>query len=263
MLPEHEWLAQAKRLAVGMKTRIKHRHEHRMNLIIANDPDKYWCYCQRCHEGAVIEKEHVKLLEPVQPGQDTNVLPTDMQVVLGSEFEVPVMRFLASKEMALTYLPNAWVSAKAKRVLIELGSSWHGRDLTGRSAYKWMNYSNAQVVSMFHLNGAASRNVVVTEDLFSACKVLWATKRAGMDIDVICALGTQIKDALVQRLFQYDNILWFFDNDPAGNTGAMAGFRRMRTFVHRQRIMFPPLGCDPKDMHCNAITNLVKENLYA
>ena len=59
MLPEQDWLDKAKRLAIGMRVRVRHRHESRPNMVIANEKDKFWAYCQKCKEGAVVQKEHV------------------------------------------------------------------------------------------------------------------------------------------------------------------------------------------------------------
>src|SRR5574337_600338 len=61
MLPQHEWLPHAKALAVGMKNRITHRNERRPNLVVGNAHDRFWAYCQACREGAVLEKDHVRL----------------------------------------------------------------------------------------------------------------------------------------------------------------------------------------------------------
>ena len=263
MLPEHEWLAQAKRLAVGMKSRIKHRHERRINLVIGNDPDKYWAYCQRCHEGGVVKKDHVLLGEPVKPGTDGCVLPDDLMHVMHSEYEVPVARFLASKNMALTYLPaGTWVSPKTRRLVIggygvKGNFERHGRDLTGKSAYKWMNYDHSLVMPGQVVHYTPDLPCVVVEDLFSMYKVRWACHNAEIQVAIVCALGTDIKDALAAYLMMYPKHIWFFDNDPAGNTGVSAGVRRMRPFAEQVAI-YPPLGCDPKDMDCKDIVSLIK-----
>ena len=260
MLPEHEWLAQAKRLAVGMKSRIKHRHERRINLVIGNDPDKYWCYCQRCHEGGIVKKDHVLLGDTYNVVHDNVVLPDDRVFVRGSEYEVPVARFLATKNMALAYLPaGISVSPKARRLIVHVGrmcEDKHGRDLTGKSQYKWMNYTGAQIAP--GQDSADSSNpCVVVEDLFSMFKVRWACHNADLPVDVLCALGTDIKAAVALYLTQYQKNIWFFDNDPAGNNGVSSGVKRMRPFSEQVAI-YPPLGCDPKDMDCKDIVSLIK-----
>ncbi len=252
MLPEHEWLARAKLLSVGMKLRIRHRQERRLNLIIGNDRDRYWCYCQRCHEGGVVLKEHVRLGTPVETTQDTLEYPKDVITLHGSDWEVPVARFLAEKNMALTFLETSVSISPSRKRLLIYADGWHGRDLTGKSLTKWMNYSNTQIASCYRMNAPCA---VVVEDLFSMFKVRWACQQ--LDVNVICALGTGIKDALVNRLIDKKKIIWFFDNDPAGNTGAVEGVKRMRPFCNNQQILLPPAGCDPKDMSCNDINQKI------
>lgn len=260
MLPEHEWLAQAKRLAVGMKSRIKHRNEKRINLVIGNDPDKYWAYCQRCHEGGVVKKDHVLLgdYDPIIPVELGT--PDDMKMVRFSEYEVPVARFLATKNMALTYMPqDLRVSPSQRRLIVPCSTHndcfYHGRDLTGRSDRKWLNYNSQQIV--LAPTYQQRKRVVVVEDLFSMFKVNWAAHNSNIPVNVVCALGTAIKGSLVVQLMEFDNVIWFFDADPAGTDGALNGMRRMRVW-NRQRFIKPPAGCDPKDMDCKDIVSLIK-----
>ena len=54
MLPRQDWLDQAKRLAVGMKIRVRHQRERRANMVISNDKDRWWAYCNACKEGGVV-----------------------------------------------------------------------------------------------------------------------------------------------------------------------------------------------------------------
>ncbi len=255
MIPEHEWLAQAKRLAIGMSLRIRHRHENRMNMKIVNDTDRWWCYCQRCHEGGVVMKEHVILGDHKTPADVDVRLPTDMVLLKGSEYEIPVARYLVSKEMALTYLPESelYYSPSRKRLMLQVEQKWHGRDVTGRSPQKWMNYNNAQIVGQ-----PGARACVVVEDLFSMYKVRWAVRKHP-DIFVMCALGTQCKDELVRSLLLWhpDLTLWFFDADNAGDVGATDAMRRMRAFAGEHCRIRPPEGDDPKDMQCLAIEALI------
>lgn len=254
MLPEHEWLAQAKRLAVGMTTRVRHRRESRANLAIGNDPDKWWCYCHRCHEGGVVRKDHVLLGVTPALADDSELLPAEHEYVCGSEHEVAVARFLASKDMALTYLPqNVMVAPKAKRLLLNYNGSWHGRALYEGAKQKWMNY-NKQTYAIWCK--ASPRTAVVVEDLFSMHKVQWAMHYHGNDVTVICALGTHVTDKLVAELMQYERIVWFFDNDEAGWKGAQEGIKRMRVWSP-QYAVFPPMG-DPKNMQCYEIYNTLK-----
>lgn len=252
MIPEHEWLAKARSLPIGMKIRVRHLHERRENLIIANAPDRWWCYCQRCHEGGVVMKDHVILgAGPVDTALD---VPSDIRPVRGSEFEIPIARFLATKSMDMVYLPELLYSESRKRILIREEQKLHGRDLTGRSPMKWMNYQSARVVGWPGPLGA-----VVVEDLFSMYKVQYSMRKAP-GFGVVCALGTGCSPALVSRLCKATRIIWMQDADQAGDTGYDYGMRRMRPFVQEQHRVRPPDGLDPKDMQCSAIReSILKE----
>lgn len=248
MLPEQDWLAQAKRLAIGMKVRIRHRNESRPNMVVANEADKWWAYCQRCHEGAVVQKEHVMFGAPSMQSDSIPVMPNDLERVWNSEYEVPVERFLTSKNMSSEYMPPLWYSPSRKRILVD-AFGWHGRDITGKAPAKWMNYTTDHIV------GVVATKAVIVEDLFSYFKVGWAMR--GTQYSPVCALGTQAKPALIQHLMRCEEVLWFFDADQAGDDGAGAGLNRLRPFVSRQSRIRPPEGNDPKDMDIESIRNLI------
>ena len=262
MLPEHEWLAKAKRLAVGMRTRVLHRHEHRANMTIGNDKDRWWAYCQRCKEGGVVLKEHVLLNAPtacVQPPDLT--LPTDMLPVLGSDYEEAVGRFLASKNMMYPYLPPLYYSEKVRRVLLHDGAHWHGRDLTGRSPAKWLHYGA-------RFSGTPSACTVLTEDIFSMYKIRFALGTTDPCVptvhdsisggtSVCCTLGAGIRDSSVLALKNCSELVWAYDADQAGDDGYTKASKRMRAFGSKQFRARPPEGLDPKDMDCTSIRAMI------
>ena len=252
MLPQDEWLDKAKRLAVGMVIRTYHGREGRANLTIGNMPDRWYAWCHRCHEGAVVQKEHVLFGTSVTKADDIPVLPTDLQRVWNSEYEEVVERFLISKNMASEYLPELWYSPSRKRVLVN-EHGWHGRDVTGKAPAKWMNYTGDHIV------GAVDSMAVVVEDLFSYFKTKWALRES--KYSVVCALGTQDKPSLIQHLMRCDEVLWFFDADRAGDDGADAGIKRLRPFVSRQSRIRPPDGLDPKDISIAQIRALIIKEL--
>ena len=255
MLPEQDWLHKAKRLAVGMTSRTYHRNEGRANLTIGNMADRWYAWCHRCHEGAVVHKEHVRLTEALEVPDTSLVFPKDTVAVWNSEYEEPVERFLATKNMASMYLPPLMYSPSRKRLLLQSNGCWHGRDVTGRAASKWLNYSDAQIT------GDVGDNVVVVEDLFSMFKVRWAL-RDSPNLHILCALGTQDKPALVARLMNAERIIWFFDADKAGDDGAQRCQLRLRAFGHKQVRLRPPEGKDPKDMDCTVIKQEVMRCCY-
>lgn len=257
MIPDSEWLAKAKSLTVGMRTRIMHRSESRPNLVIGNDTDKWWCYCHACHEGGVVEKDHVILLDSTGPVDTECRLPDDIQPVLASDFELPIAKFLASKNMDSMYLPELLFSEKRKRLLLRDDAGLlHGRDLTGRSPMKWMNYQGAAGI------GVPFTYTAVTEDAFSMYKVRWAMREFS-NFTAVCNLGTSASLSIVYKMAQSESLQklgWFFDADAAGDDGADQCLHRCKPFSFKQYRVRPPEGLDPKDMTCAAIRDLlVKE----
>lgn len=180
-------------------------------------------------------------------------LPDDIKPVLASEFELPIAKFLASKNMDQLYLPALFYSEKRKRLMLkDVAGKWHGRDLTGRSPMKWMNYNNAKVVGHVPIGCT----VVVVEDLFSLYKTTWALRDLN-GVVIVCALGTGCSASLVNALMPAYAAMWFFDADAAGDVGYTKASQRMRPFMDRQARVRPPEGLDPKDMSCEAIRELI------
>ena len=257
MIPEHEWLPQAQRLAVGMRLRVRHRRESRANMTIGNDRDRWWCYCQRCKEGGVVLKEHVLLSAPVVEEVHDLTVPTDLRPVMGSDFEDTVGRFLASKGMMFPYLPKLWYSASTRRLCLQDNSGgWHGRDLTGKSNAKWLHYAKP------HLVGTVCRCTVLTEDIFSMYKVRFALRNTP-EIGTATTLGAGCSTTAALALKNCTTLVWAYDGDSAGDDGYKSGSKRMRALVPRQLRARPPDGLDPKDMDCEDIRELLKGVIHA
>lgn len=256
MIREEEWLDKAKLLAVGMRNRVFHAGERRPNLVIGNDMDKWWCYCHACHEGGIVEKSHVLLGGPVDTAPEPTRLPRDIKPVHQSDFEIPIARFLADKNMSDLYLPPLFYSEERKRLLIQVGGVWHGRDLTGRSPQKWMNYGDATYI------GGPFTYTAVVEDIFSMFKVRWAMRQYP-NFTAMCNLGTNAGLGITYALSQskcMQKLGWFFDADSAGDRGAHDCQKRMQPYGFEQYRVRPPEGLDPKDMTCEQIREaLTKE----
>lgn len=257
MIPKEEWLPKAKRLAIGQKLRVRHLREKRANLIIANENDKYWCYCQRCKDGSVQLKEHVRFQEGVSPEAHRSdlTLPQDMRPVLGEEMlENAIGAFLAGKSMDFMYVPADTLkySASRKRLMVQVQGKWFGRDITGSAAQKWLSYNGAHFVGeRFKTNMLVAGTAIVVEDLFSYFKVkhcLTLTKYS-----VYCSLGTGMHGTLMQELIKFPRVLFFYDGDSAGYDGAEKNARRLKVFGPSTAALCAPPGLDPKDMTQEAI----------
>lgn len=251
MLHEHEWLEQAKRLSVGMRMRVRHGRERRLNMTVANERDRWWCYCQACKQGGVLMKEHV-LLTAAPIVEQELTLPTDLKPVLRSDYEDTVGRFLASKGMMFPYLPKLWYSERAKRLCLQDDTGeWHGRDLTGKSNAKWLHYAK------LHIIGTVGATTVITEDIFSMYKVRFAL-RDTPHIGTASTLGAGCSTTAALALKNCTTLVWAYDGDAAGDAGYKSASKRMRVLVPRQIRARPPEGLDPKDMDCADIRELLK-----
>lgn len=251
-----EWLPQAKRLAVGMREHIFHLRENRPNLVIGNDPDKFWCYCHSCKCGGVEQKGHV-VLGKVAPVESTNtVVPTDLMGLDDLVVGRIIGEFLAEKNMDFMYFVNPTqvlkYSPSRRRLIVNAGGGVYGRDLTGASYVKWLTYKGQNFVTTPNM-GWEHPSIVLVEDLFSYFKVRWALRDE--PYMVVCALGTNPSDHIMKWLVDSHpgSVLWMFDGDPAGHRGAYAGNQRAQSLGLVSVAACAPLGYDPKDMSIQAI----------
>lgn len=254
MLREEDWLPHAKRLAVGMRTRVRHGRERRPNLVVGNESGRWWAYCQSCKEGAALDKEHVLLRGAPAPDPINPEVPKDLRPAVGSDMEDSVGAFLARKGMMFPYLPKLWVSVSEQRLCLQDSSGgWHGRDITERRHAKWLHYSKPHIV------GEIGDCTVVTEDLFSMYKVAFAMR--GTDVAVCSTLGAGCSQSAALALKNCKKIVWAYDGDRAGDAGYASASKRMRAFGSRQYRARPPEGLDPKDMDCASIRAMLKNTL--
>lgn len=257
MLPQDDWLPQAKRLAVGMTMRVRHRNERRANMTIGNDRGHWWATCHACKDSSKVSKDHVLRLPITQGVASENLtMPTDLRAVVGGDYEIAVGRFLASKGMMYPYLPNLWFSESARRVCLQDESGgWHGRDITERSGAKWLHYDKP------HLVGEVGKCTIVTEDLFSMYKVRFALRGTHKPYCVASSLGAGISVAAALGLKDCTRLVWMYDGDKAGDEGFSQASKRMRVHVPKQYRARPPEGLDPKDMQCADIRALIERTL--
>lgn len=254
-LSKDEWLHLAKRQPVGGTGRHNHGRERRPNLVVGNDADRYWAYCNACKAGGVEMKEHVVITNRKAPADSMSLtLPHDMLRLIDCEPAVQhgVVGFLASKNMDQQYLPELWFSKARCRIMLMHGVEWLGRDTTNASPQKWLTFNGSN-----HLAGPdiVIRKAVVVEDPFSFYKVQWALRDMG--ISVFCSLGTRMSDALLIKLMTTGTVAFFYDDDAAGHKGAATESHRLRSLGVDSRAHCA-VGGDPKDMSVLAIQNHVR-----
>jgi hypothetical protein len=235
---------------------VYHLREGRPNLVIGNAAGKWWAYCQSCKAGGVVEKDHVRITGVKAPECSTHLdLPRDSVELLDlDEFsQHAVMRLLALKNMDQMYLPPIHFSEQRKRMLINTGQGWLGRDTTGASPQKWLTYDGT-----LYLAHVAGDLAVVVEDPFSFFKVKWAL-RENPEWSVYCALGTVVRPVLTLQLLQHPRVVMFFDGDPPGEVGAKRESKKLRGLGSNCVGRCAPTGFDPKDLSISDIRSFLYE----
>jgi hypothetical protein len=223
---------------------VYHRREGRPNLVIGNESGKWWAYCQSCKQGGVVEKDHVKITGGSAPASSAHLdLPRDSLPLLDlDEFcRDAVLRMLASKNMDQMYLPPVYFSGQRKRMLIDTGQGWLGRDTTGHSPQKWLTFDGT-----LYLHSVHGPQAVIVEDPFSFYKVRWALR--GTEWSVYCALGTVVRPVLALQLLHHTRVVLFFDGDPSGAVGAKREAKKLRGLGVQSVARCAPEGFDPKDL---------------
>lgn len=100
MIDQRLWLHLAKSLPVGQSG--KYRHEgcgDRESLHVANEGDRYWCYCHRCRDSGQLSKDCPTLVRKVP--KETGYIPKRL---------LPAHRFPEVMETILFRNLSRWVS---------------------------------------------------------------------------------------------------------------------------------------------------------
>lgn len=237
-----EWLADAQRLQVGESKRIYHGAESRPNLVIRNEPERWSAYCFHCKSSASVPKHRVETVQFQRDSINTYAAALAHRFPLQAlqrDVQLQVMQFLISKGMWLSlvepYLKG--VIPSEHRLLFNVGTSWLGRDYTGKRQPKWITYTEGEA----YLKG--SDILFLTEDVLSAIKI---HHLAG--VSALALQGTVLKMKHLATCVQHEVIVLAFDSDTAGVTCTMAAKKRLQT-----------LGRDVLVAHCDEDLKMYKE----
>lgn len=281
MLPQEEWLHIAERLPVGGRTRVRHGHERRPNLVIGHADGHFWAYCQACRDGAKVLKEHVLFRAPA-PAESTRLDPPRDLVPLSMLPEWDrdrVLRFLAGKGMDVSILPTIQYSASRARLYLLVQRGYGrgegivllGRDITDKSPQKWLShepipYMLAAMSPGFGGYSASAHSqqvpehvnrLVLVEDAFSAFKVA-AALRMHQQYAAVACLGTAVRPALALEIAQrnFEQVVLLFDGDDAGRRAAVDAHRQLRPFTRTITLQLTD-GMDPKDLHQGELARII------
>lgn len=266
-LPNEDWLHLAKGTGVGSQRRVRHRNERDAAMIVGNQPDRWWAYCQRCKCGSIEMKSHV-MVGMAPPKESMSLVhPTDGCAIssLPTHEQQALTLLLAKKSMDWLYFegtPVTW-SRSRQRLLLHTRSGLMGRDTTERSEQKWLTYDRQHYIAATD----TSANVVCVEDCFSLLKVRYAIRAAQLDCATVCTLGTAIHDSLFLHLLRTAKRVWsFYDGDAAGWKGSLANARRLQAaglYGGGSNAISDcaPRDLDPKDMNLSDIAQHVQRLL--
>lgn len=232
MLPENEWLPQARRLAVGQQRKVRHNEEHTYAMTVGNDMDKWWAYCHRCKVGGMVRKDHVNLAEPVYHRKPIQYVLKPLHE-LDQHTELRIARFLLSKGLDLSMIPpsHVWYDHERRRMVLQSpGSPLMGRALDEGVTPKWLDYTEGAWYKP-SVEPWPGTNYVLVEDALSAYKLQYVAHKFHIPIIAVCCHGTRVRDALMRQLvWCATRLAVWFDNDAAGNNGRLATEREFRGY---------------------------------
>lgn len=217
---ESQWLPIAKQLSIGGSTRIDHGHKSPKTLQINNNLSNWSCYCYACNAGKVVSKKTVRLTDKEEK-EESAITPRNPTIPTEPYAIEAIDLFLRFKGLSLdiveSALGNKVMVSEDNRMIIMAGGSLHGRYLDNIGVPrgdkpKWLHYDRCATVTL----NKGNSSVIVTEDLLSAIKALYVIERFGLEVDVICNLGTNISSFLLYQLRNYTNVMSAFDCDAAG-----------------------------------------------
>lgn len=252
VLPKSEWLHFAQRLAIGAKASVRHNNETTCAMNVANKVDRYTAYCHRCHAGGVVMKDNVKLTIAIpklslsyDPGPmwEVDVSTPNPNIPLDK-----VVGFLHSKGMSLDMFPTKpRYAPQAGRLVFDTADARMGRDITGRSGRKWLEYKRHHAYNRASDVPFTGHDIVVlTEDYFSAVKGQFYCPVQS----VLCVslMGTALSNDLLLQLMQAkpSKVVLLLDNDVGGRAGEPTIARGLRAVDLAVETRWPPAG-DPKN----------------
>ena len=251
MIPHDEWLTRCKQLPIGQTRRVYHAAESRPNMVLKNT-DAYWSvYCHACHKGDRVNKEYVKVQAAVvaPPTRDPGYL---RRITLYKpDINIPYDKlsiFLHSKHICVDYFQhlNPMWSAQDYRLVFLTEDQVVGRDVSGKSNAKWHKYSGSASYVRAKPSALAGQNVLLTEDLLSACKAQYF---APNDWSCVAMMGTSLFPDLLAQLLGAKQVVVMLDGDKAGQAGTAKVLRALRLVGINANSITLATADDPKDQN--------------
>lgn len=257
------WLEVARGLWVGDQVRVAHPSDRaaRPSVVIRNAPEGYSAWCHRRNTGDFVAKAHV-IPHKSPEGSELDTAPDDLVswADMPDDVRRAVYQHLLSKGVTPGMFAPALLSYSdsRKRLVIELpGGIRLGRDLTGASAVKWVDYTPH---TTNHTNVACAGSggvLVLVEDVYSMVKVARV-----VGVRAMALLGTRVHPVHWPTIRRADHVLLALDGDPAGWAGGIRACRELRGLrPGGWGVLTLPGGKDPKDLHMQQLRELIQNGL--
>jgi hypothetical protein len=200
-------------------------------------------------------KEHVKF--SIRPAEVSPYCTDAGRLVDIAEGPVKdIVDHLHSKNMSLIYIAHLrpkW-GVQSKRLVFSTVDCVIGRSIMDGVPDKWRLYGDKKGYFRANPNKALrGEHVVLTEDIYSACKVLYAT--VGRTCPV-ALLGTRLSDKLLVELMHAKRVTLMLDGDDAGREGAQHIRKTLGLLGINHDVVNLPNGFDPKDCLVGDLTAL-------
>lgn len=251
------WLDKCKQLPVGTSARFRCCGSTKA-AVLFNNSDSWSMWCHRCHTSLKEFKQYQNLSEGLQQHKVTEV-PTDLQKLSEcSEYTQEVVyKFLITKGIYPSMVPEAMYSTELKRVLFEVTQSvYMARALNQYQQPKWLQLGGR---CRFAVVGQVPEpvKIVLTEDLLSAIKIDYVQREFGSnDVLSVSLLGTKLDTKLRAIIAQAGvPVLCMLDGDAAGYRGTERIQKDLQ--VHTQVSTYAEQGLDPKDLSCQKILEVI------
>lgn len=257
------WLPIAQGLSSGSRVRVRHpldSYKKSTSVLVWNSPEAYGVKCFRRGASDYVRKSYVNLQEAAEltPVQHGDPVPKDLQEFNLQEhhpLNEAAAKFLLQRgvdpeRISRKGTPLGLYLSQQQRRLIFKGKDvlgrevWMGRDLTGRSPVKAVNYEG--LGEGYYLDhDIDSTTVVLVEDVLSAFKVWDAMTSTLYPYEVVSLNGLQFRPSLLRYLLSKQRVVIWLDGDSAGIRGSIKLLQEVRALGIKAALV--SLDGDPKD----------------
>lgn len=238
-------------------------------LWVKNTPSKYIYFCNKCgakgasskgiqHVSKLKHKDHNELIVedvvlPEDVDYDISNWPRDAKLWLYKSdirnFQIEKYGICYSKSLHRVIIP---VYNESRELI-----TWQGRGLR-EDQTKYLNLKSKKKndtffkswVSKEKIHNYTTNRIIVVEDALSVITV-------GRYCPTVAALGTSLSTAQAIFLGNFDEVVFWMDDDRGGLEGSVKGMRKVALLTNVKRIRTRE---DPKKLSCDEIKRILNDN---